>query len=192
VPPPLPGYVPPPPSAQPRRPPAILYILIGAALAVVCLCGICIAVFGVGIANVANNPTVRAGLVTVQVAIGTASTMFQMPPHLPKGNHAAGSISAGQTQSGTLVATKSDVWQFQGSNGQKVTIYVTSQQDDFVPMIGLYGDDFNLIAKSALNGSGRSQTLDYTLTADGTYYVLVASLGGAPGSYDIKVSGGSQ
>src|SRR5438874_12292000 len=64
VPPPPQGYVPPPPSQQSRRPPAILYILLGAALAVLCLCGACFAVFGAGIVNVANNPTVRSGLVT--------------------------------------------------------------------------------------------------------------------------------
>src|ERR1700674_3407695 len=67
VPPPLPGYVPPPPGQQPRRPPPILYILIGAALALVCLCGVCIAVFGVVGSKVANDPTFRAALVTVQV-----------------------------------------------------------------------------------------------------------------------------
>ena len=192
VPPQTQGYIPPPPGQQRRRPPAILYILLGAALAVLCLCGACFAVFGAGIVNVANNPTVRAGLSTVQVAIGTASTMFQMPQKLPKGNHSAGSISAGETQSGTLIATKSDVWQFQGSNGQQVTITVTSQQDDFVPMIGLYNGDGNLIAKSALTRGGRDQSLTYTLTSAGTYNILVASLGGVPGSYDIKVSGGNQ
>ena len=192
VPPVTQGYIPPSPSQQRSRPPAILYIVLGAALAVLCLCGACFAVFGAIGVNVANNPTVRANMVTVQAVLGTASTMFQMPPKLPKGNHSAGTISAGETQSGTLVATKSDVWQLQGSNGQHVTVTVTSQHDDFVPMIGLYGGDGNLIAKSGLSGSDRVQTLDYTLKADGTYNILVASLMGVPGSYDIKVSGGSQ
>lgn len=192
VPPPPPGsgYVPPPPSAQQRRPPPIMYILIGVALTLVCLCGLCAALFGLGAANIANNPTVRAGMGTLQGVVSTAATLVDLPQQLPKNNRSAGSIGAGDTQSGQLLLMKQDVWQFQGS-AQKITITVSAQKGAFEPMIGLYDSGGALLAK-ATSPSGGNQTLTYELQSEGTYNILVAGIGGAPGSYDIKVSGGSQ
>lgn len=191
VPPPLQGYVPPPPSGQPRRPPPILYILIGVALTLVCLCGLCVALLGLGAANVASNPTVRAGMVTLQGALSTAATLVDVPQQLPKNNRSAGSIGAGDTQSGQLLVMKQDVWQFQGS-AQKITITVSALKGTFEPMIGLYDSEGTLLAKATSPSGGGVQTLMYQIPSEGTYNILVAGIGGAPGSYDIKVSGGSQ
>src|SRR4029077_3671972 len=106
-------------------------------------------------------------------------------------NKSAGSIATGNTQSGQLLLMKPDVWQYQGS-AQKITITVNAQKNTFEPMLGLYDSGGTLLAKATSPSGGGSQTLTYQLPADGTYNIVVAGLGGAPGGYEIKLSGGSQ
>ncbi|MDQ7025330.1 MAG: clostripain-related cysteine peptidase [Anaerolineae bacterium] len=99
----------------------------------------------------------------------------------------SGSISVGQTVTGTVSAGIDDRWTFSGEVGQRIDIIVTASFDSTVALLGAnsrqlaFNDDYTSVSDSRI--------LDYTLPASGTYTVLVTGFDNtAFGSYTLQIS----
>ncbi len=184
-------YTPPPPQPQQRRGNPILYIILGVVIALMCLCVGCIAIFGGSIFAVSQNPTFQAGFATGKAAVGTGMAMGAAPTALPSDATSKGILSANQQQSGSLTGFTQDVWTYNGKSGEAITINVTAQDSHQAVVAGLYGANGKLLIGTTLVSSIQpTQTLQFTLPADGTYSILVGALGGTAGvngNYTIKV-----
>ncbi len=182
-----PPYVPPPPSQMQRKGRSpLLYILIGLALAVVCVCGACLLLTGGSLAAIFGNPTVQA-------AFGTGFAMIDAPQQLPSDAQKMGTINPNQQKSGQAEFLKSQVWSYQGMSNEAITITVTMSGSNATPYIGLYDRNGNLVTKTQLGSStGRTKTLSTTLTDDGTYSILVGAIAGNRTGYTIQVQSGSR
>jgi hypothetical protein len=179
-----PGYTPPAytPQQQKKGPNTLLMILLGAAVATVCICGACVAIAGGSIASVVNNPTFQAGM-------GTAFSIMDLPDTLPSSAKEKGTIEPNDSKSGSLTTVlENDVWTYQGKSGEKLTITLDTTESG-LNHIGIYDSDGKVLQKTKLvNTSGKDQTirtLTYTLPSDGTYSILI---GGVDGRYTLEVS----
>ena len=84
-----------------------------------------------------------------------------------------------------------DTWNFSGTNGQALEILLES--DMFDAYLELYdaGTDTLLAANDDIDGTTTNSQIDYTLTADGTYYILVKTLessGSTDGDYILALN----
>jgi hypothetical protein len=175
-------YTPPTYAPQQKKGPnTLLMILLGAAIATVCICGACIAIAGGSIASVVNNPTFQAGM-------GTALSIMDLPDTLPSSATEKGTIEANSTDSGNLETPFSnDVWTYQGKSGEQLTIRLDSNESG-LNNIGIYDSEGKVLQKTKLVDANRqknSSSLTYTLPSDGTYSILV---GGVDGRYTLEVS----
>ncbi len=177
--------------SQQRGPSRMLYIIIGMIVAVFCICGGCIALAGGSFMAVFNNPTVQAALVTAQSAIGTGSAFLQAPDRLPSGADKQGALLPDQSKTGNMSAFTPQTWTYNGQSGEKITITVRGSQNSFDPIVGVYDISGKLLARNDLSSSNQGQSFTATLPSDGTYTILVSSLGGAPGSYTIALKSNS-
>ena len=87
-----------------------------------------------------------------------------------------------------------DQWYFSGINGQALEILLES--DMFDAYLELYdaGTDTLLDANDNLDGTTTNAQINYTLSADGTYYILVKTLessGSSDGDYTLSVNDSS-
>ena len=184
-------YVPPPPQPPQRRGNPVLYIILGVVIAFMCLCVGCIAITGGSIFAISQNPTVKAAVATGQVAFGTGMAMGAAPTALPSDVQTKGAITANQQQSGNLTGFNQDVWTYNGKSGEAITINVTAQDSHQAMVAGLYDATGKLLIGTTLVSSIQpTQTLQFTLPADGTYSILVGALGGTAGvngNYTVKV-----
>ena len=84
-----------------------------------------------------------------------------------------------------------DRWYFSGTNGQDLEILLES--DFFDAYLELYdaGTDTLLAFNDNLDGTTTNALINYTLTADGDYYIIVKTLessGSADGDYSLAVN----
>ncbi|GEM_PF-935654 len=180
-----PPYVPPPPQAQKKGRSPLVYILIGLALAAVCVCGGCLLLTGGSLAAIFGNPTVQA-------AFGTGFAIFEAPDKLPSDAQSMGTIPPNQQRTGQLDFFKSQVWTYQGMRNEAITITVTMSSSNAAPYIGLYDRNGKLLERTRLTNSGRTNTLSTTLTDDATYSILVGGVAGSRTNYTIQVQSGSR
>jgi len=87
-----------------------------------------------------------------------------------------------------------DEWRFEGINGQDVTVTLETFGGplDFDPLVRLYDSSYTLLGEDD-NSMGDEEnwnaTLDYTLPADGTYYVRVYRANGTASSrYEMGIN----
>jgi hypothetical protein len=180
-----PPYVPPPPSAAPRKGRSpVLYILIGLVIALVCVCGGCLALTGGSFLAVVNNPTVQA-------AFGTGIAMIDAPQQLPTDATKKGTIRPNQSQTAQINLLQRHVWTYQGQANESITISV-SVTSGVLPYIGLYDASGNLVAKTQIGNSARTQTVTTTLPQDANYSILVGGIAGNVASYTLQVQSGSR
>jgi Tetratricopeptide repeat len=168
---PVPGYIPPayvPPATKKQRSP-VLYVLLGLAIALVCICGACGLLAGPSFATI----------------FGTAMSMIQAPSTLPGDATQMGTLRPNQTQSGSAGLLEQQVWKYNGRQGEQIT--VTASGPNLEIFLGVYDPKGQLVSRTRFGNTGRAQSLTATLPEDGTYSILVGSLAGASGSYTISV-----
>lgn len=191
-------YTPPPPQPQQRGGNRVLYIILGVVIAFMCVCIACIAVAGGSVFAVFQDPTVQAGLATgkasiatVQGIVGTGVALASVPTALPPDAVSKGSISTGVSQTSTLGAVSRDMWKYDGKGGDKITILVKPQNSELSMNVAIYGTNDKLISKNLVL-SDTDPGFSVKLPDDGTYSIVVASLGGigdSTGAYTITVQG---
>src|SRR5450432_177461 len=148
-------YTPPPPQPNQRKQNPILYIILGLILGVICICGACVLIAGgslaAGVSAVANNPTVKAAIQTGQVAFGTGIAVVDVPEKLPSDAKDAGTLSAGQQQTGQLGSFERQVWKYEAHSGENITVAVGAANSTqvLVLTLGVYNSGGDNVAKSS-------------------------------------------
>lgn len=178
-----------PPLAQPqqqqRRTSPVLYIILGIVVASMCICVGCVVVTGGSIFAIAQNPTVKA-------AVGTGMALGEAPEALPPGASVKGTLTSGQQQSGQLSDFGRDVWKYVGKKGEQITVSISAQDRGLQLIFGVYDTDGKRLVKNSLfNSAQPNQSLAASLPDEGTYSILVSSLGGTAnsnGNYTITVN----
>jgi hypothetical protein len=168
-----PGYTPPAytPQQQKKGPNTLLTVLIGAAIATVCICGICAVIAG-------------GSLFTFGKAV---MSIVELPDTLPDKMTSKGSIEPNSSESSTLTILDYDVWKYQGRNGEQVTIKVRATTKG-LNHIGIYDEQGKVLKKTELtekNSTETVRTLTYTLSGSGEYSILI---GGVSGRYTLDIS----
>lgn len=81
-----------------------------------------------------------------------------------------------------------DVWYFSGTNGQELDILLESSM--FNTYLELYdaSTDTLLDSNDDIDGTTTNSQINYTLSADGPYYVIVKTLGSDDGDYVLSVN----
>lgn len=87
-------------------------------------------------------------------------------------------------EAGTIVPAEA-LYTFEGSQGQTVTITLTS--DDFDPVLSLLDSSSEEVAYNDDFGGTFNSTIIFELPADDTYTVLARSFSGQGGDYDLVV-----
>lgn len=99
-----------------------------------------------------------------------------------------GSVLAGQTKSGSLVASDLDVFHFEGNVGQKVTVQMSYVNGDFSPSFNLLSPNGKVLksVNGGRFGSGLLQLME--LPESGTYSIECLAAGGTDnGSYSLTL-----
>lgn len=84
-----------------------------------------------------------------------------------------------------------DRWYFPGTNGQELDIYLSSIVFDAYLELRSASDDSLLAFNDNVDGSTTNSQIDYTLSADGVYYIVVKMLEGTKGddgSYSLSLN----
>ena len=132
--------------------------------------------------------TARARIVPPAAAPETAAVAFHAPG-------AEGAIAVGETVRGELAAgdrlmsdsTYADVWQLQGTAGERVEIELRS--DDFDTYLEVLDSTGTIIGQDDDSGGNLNSRLSLALPAAGTYRIVVNSAGHEPrvGAYTLTV-----
>ncbi len=105
-----------------------------------------------------------------------------------------GAISCGQTLTGTLTdqdcelndGSFIDFWDFQGTNGQTVTVTLTSSQTD--SYLFLLDPDANPVAQSDSGGGGTNARVAFSLDGTGTWTLGANAAPGETGNYTLSLA----
>ncbi|MBM3138239.1 MAG: hypothetical protein FJZ98_08645 [Chloroflexi bacterium] len=84
-----------------------------------------------------------------------------------------------------------DRWYFTGTNGQNLDIYLSSNVFDAYLELRDANDDSLLAFNDNMDGNTTNSKIDYTLSADGLYYIVVKileSTTGIDGSYSLSLN----
>ena len=85
-----------------------------------------------------------------------------------------GTLVSGQTQSGSIgVVPGMNVFQFQGTQGDRILALITTTSGKLSPAIDLYPPNFGSWEGGANAWGGNSATMDHQLAQSGTYSLLV-------------------
>ncbi|MFN8372781.1 MAG: PPC domain-containing protein [Anaerolineae bacterium] len=107
-------------------------------------------------------------------------------PRLPLPTR-AGSISYGETVSGTVRDFGGDAWTFRGEEGDRVTIDMEGEFDTYLV---LADSDYRQLAYDDDSGSDlNSRIRNFTLPADGTYIIVARGYSGRTGDYTLTLEG---
>jgi hypothetical protein len=100
-----------------------------------------------------------------------------------------GTITYGQTVEDTLVTDPAHRYQFTGANGHVLQIRLIATGSTFYAPYGfVYGADEALLVSSDTARRARSENLNITLTADGTYTLVLQPPGDTvPGGYSVTI-----
>jgi serine/threonine protein kinase len=97
------------------------------------------------------------------------------------------SIDMDETVSGSLNVGSSQRWSFSGERGQVVSIVVSAEYDSTVTLIAPNGNQ--LAFNDDYTDLGDSRILDFELTTNGSYTIIVASFDNSSGgSYTLSLS----
>lgn len=110
---------------------------------------------------------------------------IEAPNRLPALTSDNGSADAAW-QRGTLTSLEWDAWRVRPSRAGTLTVYVRGVEGDTVPIVGLYDADGGRVATSATR-TGVEKEFSYPVRATTSYTLLVSSIGGAAGSYEVRV-----
>ena len=105
-----------------------------------------------------------------------------------------GAISCGQTVSDTLTNQDcqlsddsfTDLWEFQGTNGQTVTVNMTSNQLD--TYLILLDPDSAAVVQTDVGGAGTNARITYTLDATGAWAIGANAAPGETGNYTLSLA----
>ncbi len=97
-------------------------------------------------------------------------------------------LELGQTVSGSFRNNNYDIWTFNGTSGQVVSITMTG---DFDTYLELYGPDGVQVAYNDDSGSTRMSLISgAVLPSDGVYTIVTHGFGGAGGDYELTLEEG--
>jgi hypothetical protein len=85
---------------------------------------------------------------------------------------------------GELAQLDWDAWHYSGAAGETVTFFVTSITPDVIPILALYRNGARIARTETL--TRLEQTITYTFPAAQEIIMLVSSVGGAPGKYEVR------
>ena len=90
-----------------------------------------------------------------------------------------GTIELGQTVEDEITnAGERHSYRFEGQSGDSIVVHINATGSAFTsPYAFLYGPDDALIGNSNTSAASRSSRVRHTLTADGTYTVIVRPIG---------------
>jgi hypothetical protein len=134
-----------------------------------------------------NNTS--GGSYTLRLAQATASTT---PTTTTSSVSTANTIASGQTVSGTVPVGSNQRWTFSGQAGRVVNITVAATFDSTVTLLGVSGQQ--LAFNDDYTDVGDSRILNFTLSANGAYTIVVGSFNNeSGGSYTLNFtsSGGT-
>lgn len=99
-----------------------------------------------------------------------------------------GSVNYGEKVQGLLVEGEREVWTFEGSAGDKVTISMVGLEGLTDTYLELYGPDGTLLAFDDDSGGNYSALIgEYELPQSGVYRIVARAYGGETGSYELSL-----
>ncbi len=167
------------PSARGRN--NVLFVLLGVAGTLVCLCLICGGIVTFSVGRIATDPTFQA-------ALGTGIALVGIPKQLPTNALAAGDLTVGHSVESSIGSLQNQAYTYQGSAGEQITVTLTASSSKFAALLGVYDTDGSLIKGTTLTDlSSRNLTISVPLSTSGTYTVLVVGMNNQS-SYTLKVT----
>ena len=138
---------------------------------------------------VASYNNGSGGTYTLRLAQGSTSTTTTTSSSTTTST-GSGSISSGQTVNGNITTGGNQRWSFTGQAGQTVNITVTASYDSTVTLLGVNGSV--LAFNDDYTSAGDSRILNFALSGNGTYTIVVASYNNASGgSYTLNFTSSS-
>lgn len=173
-----------------------LYILLGVATTLVCLCLACVGVFVFSAGRLVSDPTFQA-------AIGTGLAVFQLPDQLPLNAQRKGLISTDNSVDGTIQQSTYYTYTYEANESETITVKLTphNSSSNSGALVGLYDKDGKKVAGSGLfdsistqassKQSGQSlntlQSFTYKFKTGGNYTILVGGIGKST-DYTLSIS----
>lgn len=128
---------------------------------------------------------------------GKAAADFEITSNISPKTHVCdhfGSISCGQTVTGTLTAqdcllnddSRIDFWEFQGTSGQTVTVTMTSSQVD--SYLFLFNPQSQTVAQNDDGAGGSNSRVVYPLNGSGAWAIGANALPNQTGNYSITLA----
>jgi hypothetical protein len=99
----------------------------------------------------------------------------------------APAISVGSTLDNSLDSSGRFCYRFQATAG---TLYTFRVEAEFDTVLELYDRDGNQVSSDDDSGPGFNPRLSYSLSTNGTYYIVVRSFGSSTGSYSLSMTEG--
>jgi hypothetical protein len=134
------------------------------------------------IANPTESVLSESAVITGDVL---APERIQPPSTMPAPVTYRGTLS-GTWQPATLATLAWHTWTVEVSFGETVSFYVSPRTEGFVPIIGIY-DASGVLLVQALDRTQAEKQITHPFVLGGTYTVLVSSIGGLAGQYDIRM-----
>jgi hypothetical protein len=133
---------------------------------------------------VASYNNASGGTYTLRLAQGSTTTTTSSSTTTTS---TSGTISSGQSVNGNIATGGNQRWTFSGQAGQSVNIIITATYDSTVALLGVNGSQ--LAFNDDYTSEGDSRILNFALSANGTYTIVVASYNNASGgSYTLNLS----
>ena len=108
----------------------------------------------------------------------------------PSGAYSMGAISCGQSRSSVTISSAGDVYSFNGTANQYITIDAIGI-NSYDTYLELYNSSGSRIAYDDDTGTGLNAQLYGTLPSTGTYSIVVRGYSGRTGSYTLNMNCGS-
>ncbi len=100
----------------------------------------------------------------------------------------AGDLTYGTTKRETLQESEAHAWFFDGKAGDEIDILVTPLDAALDLDIWLLDPDIERLTTQDVFSAGESESVNYTLPADGQYLILISEFFGTVGDYEIQLS----
>jgi hypothetical protein len=98
----------------------------------------------------------------------------------------AGDLSDGAVESETLRPSEAHAWFFEGRVGDEIAVEVIPRDDNLDLDVWLLDPSISKMAAEDSFAAGEPETIEWVLSQDGQYLVLVRDFFGQPGEYEIR------
>lgn len=119
-----------------------------------------------------------------------ADGRIEAPNRLPAVTSMSG-VADETWQRGMLTALEWDTWGYTPAKEGTITVFVRGVDSNTVPIVGLYSADGQRQTTSATL-TGYDKEFQHAVRANTPYILLISSIGGAAGSYEVRVAPNSR